>query len=78
MIDLTQKQRIILDHLNGISNREIARVLHISKDTVNIYVKAYDDKRDELLAQDPSMDHSTMIQAFAEEPKFAGHPDHLR
>ncbi len=67
---MTHKQRIILDHLNGISNREIARVLHMSKDTVNKYVKEYDEKRAELLAQDPEMDQSTIIQAFVEEPRY--------
>lgn len=67
---MTQKQRIILDHLNGSSNREIARALHMSKDTVNKYVNEYDAKRAELLALDPQMDQSEIIQAFIEKPKY--------
>ena len=70
MIDLTQKQRIILDHLNGVSNRQIAAKLHMSKDTVNKYVKEYDKKRAELLALNPDMDVSEVIQAFVEKPKY--------
>lgn len=67
---MIQKQRIILAHLNGTSNREIARELHMSKDTVNKYVKEYDDKRAELLALDPQMDQSEIIQNFVEKPSY--------
>ncbi len=70
MIDLTMKQRIILDHLNGISNRDIARSLHKSKDTINKYVKEYDEKRAELLAQDPEKDLNEIVEEFVEEPKY--------
>ena len=44
MIDLVLKQRIILAHIDGMSNRAIASALHISKDTVNKYVNEYDEK----------------------------------
>lgn len=37
MISLVIKQRIILAHIDGMSNRAIANVLHLSKDTVNKY-----------------------------------------
>lgn len=36
VIDLTQKQTVLLKHLNNISNREIAKQMHMSKDTINI------------------------------------------
>jgi FixJ family two-component response regulator len=35
---LTQKQKIILKHIDGMSNRSIAKELHMSKDTVNKYI----------------------------------------
>ena len=41
MINLVIKQRIILAHIDGMSNRAIANVLHLSKDTVNKYVNEY-------------------------------------
>ena len=59
-----------MKHLENISNREIARQLHISKDTVNKYVKEYDEKRSELLSKDPDLDQSEIIQAFVEKPKY--------
>lgn len=70
VIDLNQKQKIILAHLDGASNREIARQMHMSKDTINKYVREYDEKRAELLAMDPDMEQSEIIQAFVEKPKY--------
>ena len=68
MINLVIKQRIILAHIDGMSNRAIANMLHLSKDTVNKYVNEYDEKRDELLRTHPDMDVSEIIQAFIEKP----------
>ena len=51
MIDLVIKQRIILAHIDGMSNRAIANMLHIRKDTVNKYVNEYNEKREELEKQ---------------------------
>ncbi len=56
MIDLVIKQRIILAHIDGMSNRAIANLLHLSKDTVNKYVNEYNEKREELLRMHPDMD----------------------
>ncbi len=70
VVDLKRKQQIILKHLDGVSNREIARSLHMSKDTINKYVKEYDEKRAELIAQDPTMDSKEIIQAFVEGPAY--------
>lgn len=70
MIKLTQKQQIILKHINGSSNREISRVMCISKDTVNKYIHEYEDKKQELLLVDSEMDHKEIIQAIVEKPKY--------
>jgi len=70
VITLTQKQRIIMDHLNGVSNRDIARTLHISKDTVNKYVKEYDRARAELLTVAPDAEQTEIIQAFVDKPAY--------
>ena len=71
MITLTRKQQIIMRHLAGESNRQgVASALHISKDTVNKYVKEYDAQRAELLAKDPGTDPSEVLQAFVEQPKY--------
>lgn len=70
MISLIIKQRIILAHIDGMSNRAIASMLHLSKDTVNKYVNEYNEKRDELLRMHPDMDASEIIQAFIEKPTY--------
>lgn len=70
MINLVIKQRIILAHIDGMSNRAIANVLHLSKDTVNKYVNEYNEKREELLRMHPDMDTSEIIQAFIEKPTY--------
>ena len=70
MITLTQKQKIILDHLNNISNRTIAATYGISKDTVNKYVNEYEEQRVALLAMNPDMEVSEIMQAFVEKPKY--------
>lgn len=70
MITLTRKQQIIMSHLAGTSNRQIASKMHISKDTVNKYVKEYDAQRAELLTRDPDADPEEILQTFVEEPKY--------
>ena len=70
MITLTRKQQIIMRHLTGESNRQIASALHISKDTVNKYVKEYDTQRAELLEKDPGADPNEVLHAFVEQPKY--------
>lgn len=70
MINLVIKQRIILAHIDGMSNRAIANMLHISKDTVNKYVNEYNEKREKLLRMHPDMDTSEIIQAFIEKPTY--------
>jgi len=57
-------------HLDGVSNREIASVMHMSKDTVNKYVKDYDLKKRELLEDNPTHDTDEIIQTIIEKPKY--------
>jgi len=61
VIKLNQKQRIILKHIDGISNRSIASELHMSKDTVNKYVAEYEQKKQELLANNPEADTKVLM-----------------
>ena len=70
MVTLKQKQRIILKHLEGMSNRSIARELHMSKDTVNKYVAEYEKQKSELLLLNPEADPEELIQAIVEKPKY--------
>lgn len=70
MIKLRQKQRIILEHINGRSNRSIAAELHMSKDTVNKYVNEYEQKKAQLLLLDPKADTEELIQEIVEKPKY--------
>lgn len=64
MIDLVIKQRIILAHIDGMSNRAIANLLHLSKDTVNKYVNEYNEKREELLRMHSDMDTAETIRTI--------------
>lgn len=66
---MATKQQIILEHLNGTSNREIARRMHVSKDTVNKYVNEYDSRRAEIIAADPAADISEIIEEFVSAPR---------
>lgn len=70
MIHLKQKQQIIVRHLNGESNRQIAADLHISKNTVNKYVQEYDQKRAEILARAPDTEQEQILQDFMDEPSY--------
>lgn len=70
MIILGQKQKIILKHLEGMSNRSIAKKSHISKDTVNKYVTEYEKKKAELLHANPGLDKEELIQTIVDKPKY--------
>lgn len=70
MIELTQKQRIILKHLDGMSNRSIAKDMHMSKDTVNKYISEYEQQKLLILQQDPSARPEELIQSIVEKPKY--------
>lgn len=70
MIKLKQKQAIIMHHLQGVSNREIARMLGINKNTVNTYVNDYEKQRRTLLGEDETISKEEVISAFLEKPKY--------
>lgn len=70
MILLLEKQKIILKHIEGMTNRAIAKQLHMSKDTVNKYINEYQHQKSELLQANPEMDTSELIQAIVEKPKY--------
>lgn len=57
-------------HLDGQSNREIASVLHMSKDTINKYVREYEEQKQAILEQKPDQDSEELIQALIEKPKY--------
>ncbi|WP_160680942.1 helix-turn-helix domain-containing protein [Clostridium sp. C8-1-8] len=67
---MLQKQKIILKHIEGMTNRAIAKELHMSKDTVKNYIKEYQLQKSELLQTNPEMDTSELIQAIVEKPKY--------
>lgn len=67
---MLQKQKIILKHIEGMTNRSIAKELHMSKDTVNKYINEYQQQKSELLHANPQMDQSELIQAIVEKPKY--------
>ena len=70
MVVLKQKQRIILSHINGKSNRSIAAELHMSKDTVNKYVNEYEQQKSQLLIMNPEIDTEELIQSIVARPKY--------
>ena len=74
MINLVIKQRIILAHSDGMSNRATANVLHLSKDTVNKYVNEYNEKREELLRMHPDMDTSELPKSNSGLQKSNSYP----
>lgn len=65
-----QKQKIILKHIDGTSNREIAKEFHMSKDTVNKYVNEYEKKKKELIQSNPDIDRTELIHDIVEKPKY--------
>ncbi len=70
VIALIHKQKIILKHIDGMTNRAIAKELHMSKDTINKYINEYQQQKSKLLQMNPEMDQSELIQAIVEKPKY--------
>lgn len=70
MITLTTKQQVILRHLDGESNRTIAKLVGIDKNTVNSYVNEYDKQLNALMAKDPSQDRDALIEAIVQAPAY--------
>ena len=70
MIDLVEKQTIILKHREGISNRQIASDMKIDKNTVNKYVNEYDEAMAKLLASDPKASEDQLSPEILVKPKY--------
>ena len=70
MINLVQKQIIIIKHREGMSNRQIAIELGIDKNTVNRYVKEYEDEMRKLLEEHPDMDEAVLAPGIIESPRY--------
>ena len=67
---MVQKQKIILKHRGGDSNRQIASDLGIDKNTVNKYVNAYERELADLLAKNPETDPDELPPGIVEQPKY--------
>lgn len=70
MIPMSIKQKIILKHRDGDSNRKIAEELGIDKNTVNKYVKEYEEWIRSMLAHDPEADLDVLPEYILEKPKY--------
>lgn len=71
MIRLIQKQKIIISHyLEGLTQRQIAKELGISRQTVATYIKEYELARKELLIAGKKYDSKELIDKIVEEPKY--------
>lgn len=71
MIRLIQKQKIIIAHyLEGLTQRQIAKELGISRQTVATYIKEYEEARKELLKAGKEFDSKELIDKIVEEPKY--------
>lgn len=71
MIVLKNKQEIILDSMNGVSQREIARKYGISRNTVIKYIKEYQIAKNKLFNEkNEPEDIPLLISAVTEKPKY--------
>jgi len=72
MITLSEKQHIIISaHLNGKSQRSIARETGIDRKTISKYVKQYELTRQEILNSDEGIDDIRELQdSIVEKPKY--------
>lgn len=70
MIDLVEKQKIILRHRDGDSNRQIAEDLGIDKNTVNKYVNEYEEAMAKLLAEDPEASSEQLPPEILIKPQY--------
>lgn len=72
MITLSEKQHIIISaHLNGKSQRYIARETGIDRKTISKYVKDYESTRQEILNFDGGIEDIRELQGtIVERPKY--------
>ncbi len=72
MMTLLDKSRMISLHIEGRSNREIGRIMHVSRNTVGKYVREYERLRSELGACDPgdADEVRRLTDAITAEPRY--------
>ena len=69
---LMDKSQMVRLHIEGKTNREIAHIMHISRNTVNKYVREYEGLRSELDACDPADTKQVrrLTEAITAEPVY--------
>ena len=67
---MTNRLKIILLHVDGMSNRKIAAELGIDKNTVNTHVLEYDRAFEQALASDPTLTRDQIMAAIIQPPKY--------
>lgn len=72
MMTLLDKSQMIRLHLQGKSNREIGRIMHISRNTVGKYIREYEGLQSELEACDPKDTDEVrrLTDAITAEPTY--------
>ena len=72
MMTLLDKTQMIRLHIQGKSNREIGRIMHVSRNTVNKYLSEYRRLQSELEACDPndSEEVRRITDAITAEPTY--------
>lgn len=71
MLKLNKKQKVILLHRDGVSNRQIAIQTGIHRDTIAKYVNEYDEQLQLVLAADPCADVDVLIETIMEPPHYS-------
>lgn len=71
MITLKKKQEIILLHLReGYSQRKIASLVGVNRETVGKYIREYETRKNKLLSEDKNADTGELIQEIVEAPRY--------
>ena len=72
MMTLLDKTQMIRLHIQGKSNREIGRIMHVSRNTVNKYLSEYRRLQSELEACDPNDNEEVrrITDAITAEPTY--------
>ena len=72
MMNLMDKSQMITLHIQGNSNREIADIMKISRNTVNKYIRNYKQLQAQLAECDPEDKERVreLTEAITAEPKY--------
>ena len=71
MITLKKKQEIILLHVReGYSQRKIASLVGVNRETVGKYIREYETRKNKLLSEDKNADTGELIQEIVEAPRY--------